>query len=242
VQIDAGHADTTTTIYFYNNTIYGCGWPNGANGQGASGNVCITNLSRYTLHFNNNIIRSTGEPYIAGWSDGDLSRVAGGNNLWFGKGAAPSWDVSPLNLDPKFADTAKTDMHLTQGSPALNAGRDVSTVVALDFDGVTRPQGASFDIGAYEGASNAGTAQAMRSIPSIKGIRSNFITCGMPVRFNNLENVRIYNRSGRLIRSLRAEKTWNLTDDKSRAVCAGTYFFSTTMGMEKVRGAVVVVH
>lgn len=239
VQIDAGHTDTTTTIYFYNNTIYGCGWPNTANGQGASGNVCITNNSRYTLHFNNNIIYSTGEPYIAGWSDNDLSKVAGGNNLWFGKGAAPSWDASPLNLDPKFMDTAKADMHLMQGSPALNAGRDVSTVVALDFDGVTRPQGSAFDIGAYEGASNAGTVQTMRPASPVKRVRSLFVTGGMPVMFENLKDVCIYDRSGRLVRSLHSEQ-WDLTDEFGRSISAGVYIYIGMMGLKKITGTIVV--
>jgi hypothetical protein len=56
VQIDCGHEDTSTTLHFYNNTIYGCGWGKTANGPGASGNVCITNSSRYVLNFKDNII------------------------------------------------------------------------------------------------------------------------------------------------------------------------------------------
>jgi hypothetical protein len=241
VQFDAGHEDTTTTIYFYNNTVYGCGWSQTANGPGASGNVCITDLGRYTLHFNNNIVCSTGEPYVAGWSDADLSKVAGGNNLWYGKGAAPAWDLSPLNSDPKFVDTAQADMHLMQGSPALDAGRDLSPVVTVDFDGVSRPQGPAYDIGAYEGASGAGAAHAMRPMSPVKWAQTLFVTGGTPVRFGAIADVRIFDRGGRLVRSLHSEPTWNLTDDAGRMVGAGAYFFITTFGVNKIKGSVVVV-
>jgi hypothetical protein len=151
VQIDAGHESipaANTTIYFYNNTIYGCGWGQGANGAGASGCVCITNLSRYTLKFCNNIIVSTGEPYIAGWSDQSISR-RDGHNLWYGKmPGSPLWDSTAITGDPKFADTANANLRLLTGSPAINAG--LTTGFAVDFDAVTRPQGSGYDLGAYE--------------------------------------------------------------------------------------------
>jgi len=240
VQIDAGHEDTSTVIYFYNNTIYGCGWSGTSNGPGASGNVCITDLSRYTLHFNNNIICSTGEPYVAGWSDNDLTAVAGGNNLWFGKGAAPSWDAAPVNSDPKFADTAKADMHLTQGSPALNAGRDVSSVVAVDFDGVARPVGPAFDIGAYEGAVGAAVVAGVKA----KGgrvVQKAFFSNGSPVKFDGGGDIRLFDRSGRLIRVISSGRIWDLTDDNGHAIAAGMYLFKMKMENLAVAGTVAVV-
>lgn len=41
------------------------------------------------------------------------------------------------------------DFHLQAGSPAIGAGVALSDV-PVDFDGVTRPQGGTYDIGAYE--------------------------------------------------------------------------------------------
>lgn len=158
VQIDAGHEDTATTIYFYNNTIYGCGWSGTANGPGASGNVCITNGSRYTLRFNDNIIVSTGEPYMAGWSDQNIAK-RDGCNLWFGKGTAPAWDTTAINKDPLFADTAAANMRLTATSPAVDAG--INTGVATDFDAVARPQAGGYDLGAFEYAGGASVARAV---------------------------------------------------------------------------------
>ena len=49
--------------------------------------------------------------------------------------------------NPKFIST--TDYHLQSTSPAINAGITLSGVTN-DYDGNSRPQGAGYDIGAYE--------------------------------------------------------------------------------------------
>jgi hypothetical protein len=49
--------------------------------------------------------------------------------------------------DPKFV-AADSDFHLQSTSPAKDAGTDVG--VTSDFDGLPRPYGTRYDIGAYE--------------------------------------------------------------------------------------------
>ncbi|MGA2034497.1 MAG: hypothetical protein ABSG68_19800 [Thermoguttaceae bacterium] len=123
VNLDAGHETVAgTVIHFCNNTIYGCGWA-GASSPGATGNVHLVGLGRYRLDFSNNIICSTGEPYMSGWSDEKI-RAGGGHNLWFGRGAPPAWDVSAVGANPRFVDAAHQDFHLQPGSPAVGAGID----------------------------------------------------------------------------------------------------------------------
>jgi hypothetical protein len=51
--------------------------------------------------------------------------------------------------DPSFVDAAAFDFHLQSGSPAKDQGVTLAAVTT-DKDGVSRPQGASYDIGAYE--------------------------------------------------------------------------------------------
>ena len=53
------------------------------------------------------------------------------------------------NLTSYFVNPAGFDLRLRAGSPAIDAG---SAVLAppLDRDGVSRPQGGAFDLGAYE--------------------------------------------------------------------------------------------
>ena len=54
-----------------------------------------------------------------------------------------------LTTDPKFVNPAGNDFRLQSLSPAINAGAVLSEV-ASDFDGRARPQGATYDIGAFE--------------------------------------------------------------------------------------------
>jgi Right handed beta helix region len=51
--------------------------------------------------------------------------------------------------NPSFVNSSGGDYHLQPNSPAVGRGMPLSTV-KTDFDGVSRPQGAAYDIGAYE--------------------------------------------------------------------------------------------
>jgi len=54
-----------------------------------------------------------------------------------------------LSQDPLFVNAAGNDYHVQSTSPAINRGTTL-TQVTTDLDGVTRPQGAGYDLGAYE--------------------------------------------------------------------------------------------
>ena len=54
-----------------------------------------------------------------------------------------------LTSDPLFVDPSTHDFRLQQGSPAIDEGATL-TEVTEDYDGVSRPQGNTHDIGAYE--------------------------------------------------------------------------------------------
>jgi parallel beta-helix repeat protein len=54
-----------------------------------------------------------------------------------------------LTTDPKFVNPAGSDFRLQSLSPAINAGA-VLLEVSTDFDGRFRPQGVTYDIGAFE--------------------------------------------------------------------------------------------
>ncbi len=59
--------------------------------------------------------------------------------------------------DPKFANPAGLDLRPQTGSPAIDAGTQV-TAVRDDFARILRPQGTRYDIGAYETNGTDGTA------------------------------------------------------------------------------------
>jgi hypothetical protein len=146
VNIGAGHEQAPgTVIHFCHNTLYGCGW-SGTPSPGATGMVHLVGLDRYRLDFSNNVIVSSGAPYMSGWSDKQIP-PGRGRNLWFGAGPPPAWDQGALAADPGLADPARLDFHLRPGSPAIGAG--LATKVLLDFDGLPRRAGAGGDLGAY---------------------------------------------------------------------------------------------
>jgi hypothetical protein len=92
-----------------------------------------------------NIIVATGtDAYFAG----DKTSIAGSNNLLFGAGAAPSFLTASVSGDPLLTAPTTFDFHLKMGSPAIDMG--IATSASTDYDGNARPQGAAFDIGAYE--------------------------------------------------------------------------------------------
>ena len=58
-------------------------------------------------------------------------------------------DHNLSGVNPQFVDEINHNFHLQAGSPAIDAGAAVAEV-PTDFDGVARPQGSAYDIGAYE--------------------------------------------------------------------------------------------
>jgi len=57
--------------------------------------------------------------------------------------------ITDTGGDP-FVDAANDDYHLDDDSTAIDAGADLGSPFDVDIEGVTRPQGDDWDIGAYE--------------------------------------------------------------------------------------------
>lgn len=168
IRIDAGHeAGPRTDIYVYHNTMYGVGW-SGAVWPEQNGSLEISPqaLDRSTtVFFRNNIIYSTGEPYLTG---GSAILPAGDyRNCWYGYSEQPAWDTTAIDGDPQFFDPVGMDFRLTGGSPCIDTGKDVSVVVTRDLSGITRPQGMGFDLGAFEYITGTLTAQNGINLPLV---------------------------------------------------------------------------
>jgi hypothetical protein len=72
----------------------------------------------------------------------------------------PAQGTGCLEAQARFVNAAADDLHLAATSPALDAGtidavygafQDLYGLdISIDFDGVSRPQGSAFDLGAFE--------------------------------------------------------------------------------------------
>jgi hypothetical protein len=87
--------------------------------------------------------------------------VQGGSNVI----SSHNLFTTDINV-PMFVNPWAGDYHLQAGSPARNAGLDVSTYLTTDFDGAPRNDGA-FDIGAFEYAANAAFSQDFSCCSSV---------------------------------------------------------------------------
>ena len=69
-------------------------------------------------------------------------------DVWFQSGSNTQ-DHNLFGTNPWFVDAAAGDFRLQAGSPAIDSGSAV-LAPSFDLDGMIRPYGAGFDIGAYE--------------------------------------------------------------------------------------------
>jgi hypothetical protein len=75
-------------------------------------------------------------------------RFDGTTNTYYADGTG-FFEFSKVKADPQFVSLASYDFHLNATSPAVDAATALY-VVDTDCDGITRPKGANYDIGAYE--------------------------------------------------------------------------------------------
>jgi hypothetical protein len=146
----------TGTVEVFNNTLYDCGANHSRNSDGSRGAFSVGGGSPgLMMRLRNNIVyQMPGELYV----DGSKAQITGEKNLWFGAGNGPAQTQGNVNSDSQFVDLGKFDFHLRGTSPARDAGATVLPnnpfVVnkgrSTDKDGVERPQGKAFDLGAYE--------------------------------------------------------------------------------------------
>jgi hypothetical protein len=139
---------TGGNVLVYNNTLYDCG----SRLTNDAGALDPTNPGMIAT--NNIIYQLPGESYVN--VNANISLLSGSNNIWFGLGNGPTQTTGNVNSDPLLVNPT-TDFHLRGGSPAIDAGATLS--LSFDFEGTKRPQGAGYDIGAYEYFAGGSTVQ-----------------------------------------------------------------------------------
>jgi len=141
--------------YIYNNTIYSDAV--GADGHGGIIQMGYSPGSTYphSITIFNNIvyaISQTTNYYQINDTRFTVDKITLDNNIWYGSASPlPVFANDELNADPYFVDSANGDFSLRPSSVAIDSGsQSVASFVKTDFFGTTRPQGAAFDIGAFE--------------------------------------------------------------------------------------------
>ena len=123
-------------VFLYNNTVYNCGI--GINFNFATDNTAINNLLiNNSQDYYNNIPGATF--YSAANITSDTTSPDG---------------ASYQSISVNFTDAANGDFRLLAGSPGIDQGVDLSSDPNYPFNtdiiGTLRPQGAAWDIGAFE--------------------------------------------------------------------------------------------
>jgi len=138
------------TIYnTANNTSYGGIWTRESIACTPSSNALCKPITNIT--FKNNIVHLNN---TVGWhinNNANTQEVTASNNLFW---PAPTrlrniTDSGLVLGDPLFVSIPDNNFHITSYSPAKDKGLLLQDVLT-DGDGVSRPQGAGYDIGAYE--------------------------------------------------------------------------------------------
>jgi hypothetical protein len=113
--------------------------------------------AKNTLVYNNTVYKNNaGAAGIAIAENGKAQGTVVRNNISYlnarasyqDKGTGTVQDHNLFDTNPLFVN-APTDFHLRPGSPAIHKGMTLKTV-QVDADGVARPKGASYDVGAYQ--------------------------------------------------------------------------------------------
>jgi len=169
--IHGWHGPNARNVDIYNNIIRDCVWgiilADGAQDIEIYNNVFYNN--DYAFHFGlegvdvtwgvrnvkirNNIIDSCGQGLVIGsFNSGNIDSDY---NLWYQTSGTDSSSHS-LYGNPIFSNPSNNDFHINSGSPAIDSGIALSGF-NFDYEGVPRPQGSGWDIGAYEYGGVAGT-------------------------------------------------------------------------------------
>jgi hypothetical protein len=133
-------------ISLINNTFIGD--PNNGYSQG----IQLINSPNFTIE--NNIFAYQENGIGSIWPDSaSNSGLTAGYNCVYRSGGDPRRSPDPNDvwgLDPLFVNAGDGDYHLRSASPCVDAGLDLGSSVPEDFDGIHRPKGSGYDMGAFE--------------------------------------------------------------------------------------------
>jgi len=156
------------------NYLYNCERPNTGN---QFVNCIISNVNDFLTGSNNSTFTYH---YCDFYNNGFTTPTGNGN----------------ISVNPLFVNQTSGDYHLQSSSPCIDAGTSLNAP-ASDFEGITRPQGAGFDIGAYEYSNGMEINEQIQTNISVYPNPTND-KIFLPEQYNNV-TYKIYTISGQLV-------------------------------------------
>ncbi|MDD4490185.1 MAG: right-handed parallel beta-helix repeat-containing protein [Paludibacter sp.] len=146
-------------------------------------------ISEATGAFTNCLFYDSGTNPISGGIGTTISYCGFQNTV--GQAYATTNNCINTISSASFADAANNDYHLSSGSTARDAG---TTIAACnpDLEGVTRPQGVAYDMGAYELDATTAVADKMENSFDCYSDGNNIIIKGLAYS----KNVTVYSVTG----------------------------------------------
>jgi hypothetical protein len=131
IGIALSYANVSAEVY--NNTVYDV-------------SVGLQTINASNVTIKNNLFNATSDNF----NINNSTSITGSNNLCTANDTDVSGACTIVTSAPGFL-TLGSNFRLAAGSVATDAGATISTVTK-DLDGMVRPNGAAYDIGAYEGS------------------------------------------------------------------------------------------
>ncbi len=227
---------------YYNNTFFG----NYAALKGGATNQTVGSSATWlNCVFRNDSTDGTGDEiclenstYHLLYCNIDTMDIYGKNYL--------NTKIGLVDSDPYFWDEEELDLHLTDSSSCIDAGKDTLDAPDNDFDGIERTD--TFDIGAYEyygEYSPKNAEQANVKLPEVSrlgDIYPNPFNSTVTVEFMVSENtdvqIDVFSMDGRLARRLlrrpfdkgQWKTAWDGKDSSGREVSSGVYLVKMKIG------------
>lgn len=151
---------TSLNAYIYNNTFY-------KTGAVTTPIVNTTNYGHAILK-NNILYAGSGQKFI--YNDSGTT-ASSNNDLYYSEASysIPSFATNYKSGEPGFVNKGGGNFHLSSSSIAKDAGTStVNSLVTADYDGISRPQGSGYDIGAYEYYTNDTTRPSPPVPPTVQ--------------------------------------------------------------------------
>lgn len=151
---NANYAGSNAKMLAYGNTLVGGGWgvlafKDSPNSE-AKNNIIMSDKTGIVLpRIDGVMIPPSNWDYNLYYAPNSAS-FFDSNIRTFAQWQAAGYDIHGKYGDPKFINILMQNFELLSTSPGIDAGVNLGLAYSFDKRGISRPQGAGYDIGAYE--------------------------------------------------------------------------------------------